>query len=159
MPALPSARGPLSDGLLDLLRDAPPGSPGDLPPLHALPDDPLADDDLQLALYLCYELHYRGFDGVDERWEWDPGLLALRAGLEAAFEAALHAAVPSPAAPADPGAMDLALRAIADADDGPSLSRFVQGAGDARAGPRVRSCTARPTSSRRPTRTRGRSRG
>jgi hypothetical protein len=127
MPALPSARGPLSEGLLDLLRGAPPGSLADLPSLHPLPDDPLADDDLQLALYLCYELHYRGFDGVDERWEWDPGLLGWRAGLEAAFEAALRTAVPSPAAPADPGAMDLALRAVADADDGPSLSRFVQG--------------------------------
>jgi len=44
--------------------------------------DPLADDDLHLALYCCYELHYRGFDGVDPGWEWDPHLLAaLDAGL------------------------------------------------------------------------------
>ena len=41
--------------------------------------------DLQLALSVCYELHYRGFVGVDERWEWDPGVLALRARLEEAF--------------------------------------------------------------------------
>ena len=27
----------------------------------------------------CYELHYRGLPGVDERWEWAPSLLALRA--------------------------------------------------------------------------------
>ena len=43
-------------------------------------------EDLQLALYCCYELHYRGFDGVDERWEWEPSLLALRAELERRFE-------------------------------------------------------------------------
>jgi len=41
--------------------------------------------DLQLALSVCYELHYRGFVGVDERWEWDPGVLTLRARLEEAF--------------------------------------------------------------------------
>ena len=55
------------------------------PPHHAAADrrcptapDPLADEDLQLALYCCYELHYRGLPGVDERWEWSPSLLALR---------------------------------------------------------------------------------
>ncbi|MFZ1162961.1 MAG: iron-containing redox enzyme family protein, partial [Mycobacterium sp.] len=41
--------------------------------------------DLQLALYMCYELHYRGFAGVDPNWEWNPGLLHLRAQLERAF--------------------------------------------------------------------------
>ncbi|BFO18925.1 hypothetical protein SHKM778_53130 [Streptomyces sp. KM77-8] len=47
-------------------------------------------DDLQLALYLCYELHYRGFaDAAD--LEWDPGLLGVRAALEERFLAALRA--------------------------------------------------------------------
>lgn len=41
--------------------------------------------DLQLALYMCYELHYRGFASVDPGWEWNPTLLALRAELERAF--------------------------------------------------------------------------
>jgi len=41
--------------------------------------------DLQLALYMCYELHYRGFAGVDPTWEWNPGLLHLRAQLERTF--------------------------------------------------------------------------
>lgn len=41
--------------------------------------------DLQLALYMCYELHYRGFSGVDPTWEWNPALLHLRAQLERAF--------------------------------------------------------------------------
>ena len=46
--------------------------------------EPDGDEDLQLALYLCYELHYRGLPGVDDRWEWEPSLLALRAELERA---------------------------------------------------------------------------
>ena len=58
-------------------------------PSRRSPADPLADEDLQLALYLCYELHYRGLDGVAEEWEWEPSLLALRARLEARFEAGL----------------------------------------------------------------------
>jgi hypothetical protein len=41
--------------------------------------------DLQLSLSVCYELHYRGFSGVDPGWEWNPGLLHLRARLEDAF--------------------------------------------------------------------------
>ena len=91
-----------------------------------LPDgpDPIADEDLQLALYCCYELHYRGLPGVDERWEWEPSLLALRAALEAPFEAALRAEVGDIGPVPEPGAMDVALRAIED--DGPSLSRHVE---------------------------------
>ena len=46
--------------------------------------------DLHLALHVCYELHYRGFAGVDARWEWDAGLLHLRATLEEIFEDALR---------------------------------------------------------------------
>lgn len=51
--------------------------------------DPYGDD-LQLALYLCYELHYRGFSGVDPSWEWEPGLLRLRGQMERHFLAALR---------------------------------------------------------------------
>jgi hypothetical protein len=46
--------------------------------------------DLQLALYMCYELHYRGFAGVDPTWEWNPGLLHLRGQLERTFLAGVH---------------------------------------------------------------------
>ncbi|MFD0476970.1 hypothetical protein ACFQ0B_58710 [Nonomuraea thailandensis] len=56
----------------------------------------LADCDFQLALFACYELHYQGFDDVDDRWEWDPALLAARAVLERRFEEALARAVPRP---------------------------------------------------------------
>jgi hypothetical protein len=40
------------------------------------------DDDLQLALWCCYELHYRGFDDVDEGWEWHPAVVGFRGLLE-----------------------------------------------------------------------------
>jgi hypothetical protein len=120
MPNLPEARGDATALLLDHLVEP----VHDLPRLHLDVADPLTDDDLQLALYLCYELHYRGLPGVDERWEWEPSLLARRRAWEEAFEEALLHAVGAPRAPdAD---MDLALRAIVDADDGPSLSRHLE---------------------------------
>jgi hypothetical protein len=124
MLALPSARGLLSDHLLAVLATDAPGT-ASWPTVPAA-IDALADDDLQLALYLCYELHYRGLPGVDERWEWDPELLRWRAGLEAAFETELRAAVAAPPPPAEPAHMDLALRAIAEEDDAPALSRILE---------------------------------
>jgi hypothetical protein len=124
MVELPPARGPISAQLLGLLTTAPPASPPPPPLRHA--SDPLADDDLHLALYLCYELHYRGLPGVDERWEWDPGLLGWRSALEDVFEAGLRAAVEAPSPPDDPADMDVALRALDDADAGPSLSRHLE---------------------------------
>src|SRR5581483_10773258 len=80
--------------------------------------------DLQLALYVCYELHYRGFAGVDERWEWDPALLAARAALEAVFEAALRRAVRPAAVP--PEAVEAELRRMIAEDDGPPLARTLE---------------------------------
>jgi hypothetical protein len=123
MPALPTPRGRISSQVLSALHAA----------AHDLPEltletisDPLADDDLQLALYCCYELHYRGFDGVDEAWEWHPSLLALRARLEAVFESAIVGAIGAPSDTAEEGEMDLALRAIAEAQEGPPLSRYIE---------------------------------
>jgi len=95
-------------------------------PARVQPTDAIADEDLQLALYLCYELHYRGLPGVDEAWEWEPALLAFRRELEQPFEAALLLAVGEPAGGAAPEEMDLALRAILEADDAPALSRLVE---------------------------------
>ena len=122
-PRVPEPRGELSALLLTRLgpevRTVPPHVPAD-------PADPICDDDLQLALYCCYELHYRGFDGVDPEWEWEPSLLRFRRRLERIFEDAVLDAVGPPAACPEPEDMDLALRAIADADDAPSLSRFIE---------------------------------
>jgi hypothetical protein len=113
--SLPEPRGAVTELLLDALT----GSVARLP----APPPADGDEDQQLALYLCYELHYRGLPGVDERWEWEPSLLALRAGLEAEFEAELRHDVPVP----ERGeAIDLDLRAIETADDAPSLSRHLE---------------------------------
>lgn len=129
---LPRPRGPVSQALCDAL----PGEPGTLPagwgehfdsaassgsPAAAV----LTDDDLQITLAICYELHYNGFDEVDDRWEWDPGLLALRAEAERRFEAALEALAPRPVS-VDPGAVAQRLAELAADDSGPSLARYVQ---------------------------------
>jgi hypothetical protein len=78
----PTPRGPFSEAVLSALRLSP-GSRRRMLSVSAV--DALADDDLQLALYLCYELHYRSMAGVDPDWEWDPALLGFRADLERAF--------------------------------------------------------------------------
>jgi len=126
MRELPAARGPITESLLETLAAPSHGADwsGLAPPRPS--GTALADEDLQLALYCCYELHYGGLPGVDERWEWNPSLLALRAKLEEVFERALRDAVGDPGESVAAAEMDLALRAIADADDGPSLSRFVE---------------------------------
>ncbi|MGY1939576.1 iron-containing redox enzyme family protein [Nocardia gipuzkoensis] len=85
---LPQPRGELSEAVVELLRGEPGGSvpePG--------PADPYGED-LHLALHTCYELHYHGFAAVDAGWEWDPGLLGLRAALEQRFVRALCEDVP-----------------------------------------------------------------
>ena len=129
MLSLPRPRGPLTEALFAALGR----------PVHALgpiplpdPADPVGDDDLQLALYCCYELHYRGLPGVDEAWEWEPTLLGLRRDLEARFERGLLE-LAGPVTPEDvaPEDMDMALRAIDEADDAPSLSRYLEREGTA----------------------------
>jgi hypothetical protein len=120
---LPEPRGEISGHLLATLTLPVHGL---LAPAVVAPRDPLCDEDLQLALYLCYELHYHGLPGVSDEWEWEPSLLALRRDLERCFACALRQAVPRPTAPPAPEDMDLALRAVADDDDAPSLSRHLE---------------------------------
>ncbi|HEV2771148.1 MAG TPA: iron-containing redox enzyme family protein [Solirubrobacteraceae bacterium] len=117
-------RGPVSEALRNALLGAGP-SPEAVPvdPVS----DPLADEDLQLALYWCYELHYRGLEGVDDRWEWAPALLALRARLEEAFEGALLSAVGAPGEAPTPDEVDGRLRELGAEDGGGrSLSRHLE---------------------------------
>jgi hypothetical protein len=125
MRELPAARGPLTESLFETLRDAPSQRHAPPPPADS-PTAPLVDEDLQLALYCCYELHYGGLPDVDDMWEWNPRLLELRAALEDVFERALIDEIGAPGEPVAADEIDLALRAIADADDGPSLSKFVE---------------------------------
>ena len=88
-PSLPDSRGPLSMTVIDMLAERAPvghltrisSSFGDADPYGL---------DLHLALTICYELHYRGFAGVDPGWEWNAGLLHLRGRLEDVFLTALR---------------------------------------------------------------------
>ena len=107
---LPAPRGPLGASLTDLLVH-PPRDTDDVDDAvltrwrdAATTADPLTDDDLQLTLWTLYALHYRGFEGVDDAWEWDPDLLRLRRVLEDAFEAALRDQVPRPDGDGPPSA-------------------------------------------------------
>jgi hypothetical protein len=127
---LPEPVGPLTEALFaalgeepDLLQAAASGGPLDSPAVA--PTDALSDLDLQLALYVAYELHYAGFAEVDERWEWDPSLLAFRAALERAFEAAVAEIVPA-TDPEETASVPEALQRIVEEDDGPPLSRYLE---------------------------------
>ncbi len=126
---MPAARGPLTSALVSALG----GAPGPVREVRAAASaavagtvDLLADDDIQLALFCMYELHYRGIDGVDEDWEWAPDLLAARAVLEEAFEAAVRELVPVPDTPARTATeIAEALFELTSDDSGPSLSGYV----------------------------------
>jgi hypothetical protein len=121
---LPEPRGPLSEWLFAALCKAPDGEIVGSPE-PAASADPIVDDDLQLALYVCYELHYSGIDGVDERWEWSPSLIAFRASLERPFEAAVAELVPAASAE-EAGSVGAALQRLVADDDGPPLSRYLE---------------------------------
>ncbi|MCY0934959.1 iron-containing redox enzyme family protein [Streptomyces sp. H34-S4] len=92
-PRLAEGRGELSQAVLDSLRE---GRPPTYAPGSILTADPWGED-VQVALYLLYELHYRGFHGVDDDREWDPDLLRLRRELETRFVHALRTEVPGTA--------------------------------------------------------------
>jgi hypothetical protein len=114
---LPAPRGPLTAWLIQHLGE----------PAHAVgaapgyDGDPVHGEDAALALYVLYELHYRGFEGVDESWEWEPSLLAVRAGLEQDFLDRVRDLVgPLPRATDIVSGLHEAMSIV----DGPSLSGY-----------------------------------
>jgi hypothetical protein len=142
-PSLPAPRGPLTRRLFTQLRQAP-GPLGLLP----TPADPWGDD-LQLALYACLELRYRGFAGVDDEWEVEPSLVELQQRLAQAFLRAVAAEVgPVPAHPPTPEEARAEVARLAgwpapggdggsddsdsgEGDDGgPSLSAWMEASGE-----------------------------
>ncbi|GGK03055.1 hypothetical protein GCM10010123_36240 [Pilimelia anulata] len=126
---LPEPRGPVSARLFPRLPGRPGALPAGLPPFTG---DPLTDDDLHVTLFACYELHYRGWDGVPAEWEWAPELLRLRAAAEERFLRGLRRRVPVPTTPEpEPAAVAAALRALVAADDGPPLARYLERRADA----------------------------
>ncbi|WP_433362896.1 iron-containing redox enzyme family protein [Actinoplanes sp. CA-142083] len=116
---LPAPRGEVSAAVIEALSGRATALPA-----HPAPDD---DEDLHLALFVCYELAYRGWDGVDERWEWDPELIRLRTALEDRFEADLRT-LAGPPELVEPATVPARLTEIVSAsDDGPSLSGYLRG--------------------------------
>lgn len=136
---IPEPRGPISAGVIALLTGGAAADPGAGSGLHALVADRLTviedliDDDVQLALFCLYELHYGGLEGVDDRWEWHPGLIGIRHLLEEPFERWLRAEAslvtasvrrPDSNTP-DSDATAALLFDLAGRDSGPSVSRHV----------------------------------
>ncbi|WP_426361735.1 iron-containing redox enzyme family protein [Streptomyces sp. E-08] len=120
-PEAPEARGEISRAVRERLR----GDPARLPPAAVIARCSPYGEDLHLALHLCYELHYRGFAGVPDTLEWDPGLLGVRALLERRFESALRHDCRGPAD------VDEALRALlVEPADGHGVSHFLASRGE-----------------------------
>ena len=118
----PKPRGALSDVLFEAMRTRP-SSWEDV--LRTEPDH---DDDAQIALWALYELHYRGFDDVEDDLEWQPELLQVRRDLEQAFEAQLRGrhVEPDVTTPFAESFFDYVAN-----HDGRSLASFVQRDADA----------------------------
>jgi hypothetical protein len=114
---LPKARGELSEALFDTLRSEL-GEVGTVPNV-----EPTDDDDVHVALWAMYELHYSGFEDVADEMEWHPGILGLRGRLEGHFESQLRARQPATRL-GEPFAEAL-FTFIAD-HDGPSIAAHVQ---------------------------------
>jgi hypothetical protein len=119
---LPPVRGPWTAALYDLLTND----------IAVLGDEysnytasPLDDDDLQMALYLCYELHYAGLFGVDDRMEWSPTVLAYRALMERHLETGVRSLICQDEDDRLESVGDELQRLVRE-DDGPPLSRYVQ---------------------------------
>ncbi|WP_435240211.1 iron-containing redox enzyme family protein [Streptomyces sp. YPW6] len=123
-PALPAERGPLSGSALAVLA----GGEARLPAADAVRRADPYGDDLQLLLYVLYELHYRGFAGVDERLEWDPALLGVRSAGEDVFLDALRRDAGSGGQDVA-GAVD-ALQLEPVGDDGHSVSHHLRREGE-----------------------------
>jgi hypothetical protein len=119
-PCLPAPRGPLSAAVKDHLLGT-----GPLPDPAEAAAAPAYGDDLQLALYLCYELHYRGFAGVAPQREWDPDLLRVRAALEHRFLSALREDVP-----AHDSVDDAVAKLLVEPVDGTGVSHFLRDKGE-----------------------------
>jgi hypothetical protein len=118
-PCLPAASGPLSMAVRNCLSGPAPGDQLNRITASVRDSDPYGLD-LQLALYTCYELHYRGFAEVDPMWEWNPSLLHLRAQLERVFLAQVRRDVGA-IEPAETAVAEMDALAIEPADgDGPS---------------------------------------
>ncbi|MFN8028649.1 MAG: iron-containing redox enzyme family protein [Acidimicrobiia bacterium] len=124
-PGLPEPRGEASAAVVHALETRLPGTVTFRSPRHRNLD--ALGDDVQLALWCCYALHYHGFAGVPDDWEWEPEVLRLRARLESAFLDRLRDEIGGPRV-VDPRVVPERLDALATGT-GPSLSRVLAARG------------------------------
>jgi hypothetical protein len=89
--------------------------------------DVIGDGDLQIALWVMYELSYQGFVDVDDQWEWHPALLSVRRRMEQLFETQLRAETRKAVGQASTAAGDFGDRlfGLIETDDGPSLANYL----------------------------------
>lgn len=113
---LPIPVGPLSERVISALLD----DTGLDPTVELDGDDPF-EHDLQLALYVLNELHYRGWVGVDDRREWEPAVATVRTRLADEFHRRLELEVGANAN-VDPLAEAERLLGL----DGPSVSSHLR---------------------------------
>lgn len=113
----PKGRGSLSEAVFEGLRTSP--SSWDAI-CCTLPD---SEEDVQIALWALYELHYRGFDDVDDILEWQPDLIGLRGSLERDFEHELRERMPEMSIE---GAFAEGFFDLVSQHEGPSLAAFLQ---------------------------------
>lgn len=150
-PGLPPAKGPISAALMERLGDRAPHNHLEPVWIPLRDSDPLGLD-VQLALYICYELHYRGFAGVDQDWEWNAGLLHLRSQFERNFLAAVRREVGT-IDPDDTAEQEMERLSVEPVD---APGRRITSATRAHGNRCVStSCTDRCTTSKRVTRTLG----
>lgn len=112
----PQGRGALSDAVLESMRSGKTSHLVDGP-------EPDGAEDAQLALWVLYEQHYRGFEDVSGELEWDPHLISVRRGLEQEFERTLRARMPE--VPREGDFAETFFAFVAE-HDGPSLAAHVQ---------------------------------
>jgi len=124
---VPEACGPVSRWvraalLRDEARDHREGAP------IVLADGPvLRNRDAQLALWMIYELCYRGFDDVAAAREWDLGLIELRLELEGRLEGELREATRESRMPAlDGESVPVRILTLVEAYPFPKLSAYLR---------------------------------
>jgi hypothetical protein len=117
---LPTPQGTITEALFAALR-----RDGSGVPAMSAESDPLADRDLQLALYVANELHYGGVAGVADELEWEPSVAALRSALAEAMLARLRE-LSGPDEAVDPEQVPRRIFELIEADDAPPLARFLE---------------------------------
>jgi hypothetical protein len=115
---VPTPRGPLSAWVAQYLDGSPAAQYAPAPPSEIM-----QDADAQLALWMLYELHYRGIGAAG--LEWDPELIAVRLRLESRFERELRAATAGVVQGSGGDLAETLLQMPATAE-GPGVAAFLQ---------------------------------